>query len=32
MQRKENLYALDQSNKLLDSRLRQQYAIPAYRY
>ncbi len=32
VERKENLASLDQNNKLLDERLRQQYGIPAYQY
>jgi hypothetical protein len=32
MNRKQSLAALDENNKALDSQLRQQYGVPAYRY
>ncbi len=32
VERKENLAMLDENNKILDGRLRQQYSIPAYQY
>ncbi len=32
VERKENLSMLDQNNKMLDERLRQQYGIPSYQY